>query len=269
MVAQPPPRAPGGHDRAKRTFTDGAGAAVLAVVTSAAEAEAAVAGGADLLDLPDAAPDTIAAVRARCPGILLCGAGRAADVVRDAAAARASGALLLCAGIEAARASDLPAGRPLVSVPPGLVQEAAQAGWAVLVDADRAAAQLSRGRAPGPRPPGPRSPPRPPVRARRIRPGGVSARRRGARWVRASRRRARGTGSGRDRGDGRAQLVAGRRGGPHPPSRSGQARAGHGRVDPGRPAARPHRPRPRLGRDHAPAGTTYRPSPRPRSATSS
>ena len=154
MVAQPPPRAPGGHDRAKRTFTDGAGAAVLAVVTSAAEAEAAVAGGADLLDLPDAAPDTIAAVRARCPGILLCGAGRAADVVRDAAAARASGALLLCAGIEAARASDLPPGRLLVSVPPGLVQEAAQAGWAVLVDADRAAAQLSRGESAGSAPAG-------------------------------------------------------------------------------------------------------------------
>ena len=254
MVAQPPPRAPGGHDRAKRTFPDGAGAAVLAVVTSAAEAEAAVAGGADLLDLPDAAPDTIAAVRARCPGILLCGAGRAADVVRDAAAARASGALLLCAGIEAARASDLP-GRLLVSVPPGLVQEAAQAGWAVLVDADRAAAQLSRGESTGSAPAG--SAPAGSALAQEAPAGSGPG------------RRARGTGSGRDRGDGRAQLVAGRCGGPHPPSRSGQARAGHGRVDPGRPAARPHRPRPRLGRDHAPAGTTYRPSPRPRSATSS
>jgi hypothetical protein len=128
-------------------------AAVLAVVTSVAEAAAAVDAGADLLDLPDASPDMIAAVRARCPGILVCGPDQPADVVRDAAAARATGALLICAGIEAARASDLPASRLLVTVPPGLVRQAAQAGWATLVDADLAAAQAAReeraGYAPG------------------------------------------------------------------------------------------------------------------------
>jgi hypothetical protein len=120
---------------------------VLAVVTSAAEAAAAVDAGADLLDLPDASPDTIAAVQARCPGILVCGPDQPADVMRDAAAARATGALLICAGIEAARASDLPANRLLVSVPPDLVRQAAHAGWAVLVDADLAAAQAARERA--------------------------------------------------------------------------------------------------------------------------
>jgi hypothetical protein len=120
---------------------------VLAVVTSAAEAAAAVDAGADLLDLPDASPDTIAAVQARCPGILVCGPDQPADVMRDAAAARATGVLLICAGIEAARASDLPANRLLVSVPPDLVRQAAHAGWAVLVDADLAAAQAARERA--------------------------------------------------------------------------------------------------------------------------
>jgi hypothetical protein len=126
---------------------------VLAVVTSAAEAAAAADAGADLLDLPDASPDTIAAVQARCPGILVCGPDQPADVMRDAAAARGTGALLICAGIEAARASDLPANRLLVSVPPDLVRQAAHAGWAALVDADLAAAQAAReeraGHAPG------------------------------------------------------------------------------------------------------------------------
>ncbi len=153
MVAQPPPRAPGGHARAGRSVIDTAVAAVLAVVTSAAEAVAAVDAGADLLDLPDASPDTIAAVQARCPGILVCGPDQPADVMRDAAAGRATGALLICAGIEAARASDLPANRLLVSVPPDLVRQAALAGWAALVDADLAAAQAAReervGHAPG------------------------------------------------------------------------------------------------------------------------
>ena len=61
--------------------------------------------------------------------------------MRDEATARATGARLICAGLDAARASALPAGRLLVSVPPQPVRQAAQAGWAALVDVDRAAAR--------------------------------------------------------------------------------------------------------------------------------
>lgn len=144
MVAQPPPRAGGGEARAGRAFIATAGPALLAVLSNTAGAAAAVDAGADLLDLPEAGPDLIAAVQARFPGLPICCAAQPAGVVRDEATARATGAWLLCAGIEAARASDLPAGRLLVSVPPQQVWEAVQAGWAALVDADREAAQAAR-----------------------------------------------------------------------------------------------------------------------------
>jgi len=117
---------------------------LLAVVSSVAEAPAAVDAGAELVDLGNAGPDAISGVKARYPGVLVCAAGQPADVVRDAAAARATGAAAICAGIDAARASGLPAGRLLVDVPPGLVRQAGQAGWAALVDADRAALAARR-----------------------------------------------------------------------------------------------------------------------------
>lgn len=97
--------------------------------------------GADLVDLGPAAPEQIMLVQARCPQAGVCAAGPPADLVTDLAAARASGAMAICAGLDAARSSGLPAGRLLVAVPPGLVLQARQAGWAVLVDADQAAAQ--------------------------------------------------------------------------------------------------------------------------------
>ena len=149
MVAQPPPRAGGGQARSGRDFAITAGPALLAVVSDTAGAAAAVDAGADLLDLPGAGPDLIGAVRARFPGVLVCGAVPPADVVRDEATARATGARLICAGLDAARASALPAGRLLVSVPPQLVRQAAQAGWAALVDVDRAAAQAAAEGPPG------------------------------------------------------------------------------------------------------------------------
>src|SRR6185437_5146813 len=149
MVAQPPPRAGGGPARSGRDFATTAGPALLAVVSDTAGAAAAVDAGADLLDLPEADPDLIGAVQARFPGVLVCGAAPPADVVRDETAARATGARLICAGLDAARASALPANRLLVSVPPQLVRQAAQAGWAVLVDVDRAAAQAAAESPPG------------------------------------------------------------------------------------------------------------------------
>ena len=139
MVARPPPRAGGGSARSGRDFATTAGPALLAVVSDTAGAAAAVDAGADLLDLPEAGPDLIGAVQARFPGVLVCGAVPPADIVRDEATARATGARLICAGPGAARASALPAGRLLVSVPPQLVRQAAQAGWTALVDVDRAA----------------------------------------------------------------------------------------------------------------------------------
>ena len=149
MVAQPPPGAGGGPVRSGRDFAATAGPALLAVVSDTAGAAAAVDAGADLLDLPEAGPDLIGAVQARFPGVLVCGAAPPADVVRDEATARATGTRLICAGLGAARASALPVGRLLVSVPPQLVRQAAQAGWAPLVDVDRAAAQAAAQGPPG------------------------------------------------------------------------------------------------------------------------
>jgi dihydropteroate synthase len=143
MVAQPPPPAGGGQAHSGRDFAAIAGPALLAVVSDTAGAAAAVDAGADLLDLPEADPDLIGALRARFPGLLICGAAPPADLVRDEATARATGTRLICAGLDAARASALPADRLLVSVPPQLVQQAAEAGWAALVDVDRSAARAA------------------------------------------------------------------------------------------------------------------------------
>jgi hypothetical protein len=157
---------PNGPDR-QRT----AQAALLAVAGSLSEAMASIEAGADLVELTwtagrpagadsgtadlggadqadaerdDMERDAIGLLRARWPHIRVCGCGRAADLVRDPAVARATGALLICAGPDAARASGLAAGQVMVeTAAPGGVQELSLAGWAVLLDADRAA-QLAR-----------------------------------------------------------------------------------------------------------------------------
>jgi hypothetical protein len=111
--------------------------ALLALVSSEAQADAAVRAGADLVELAGATEQEIIGVRERYPGIGLCTA--------NVATARAAGATAICTGIVAARASGLPADRLLVEVPLSLVPQACQEGWAALVDADHAAAQ-ARGR---------------------------------------------------------------------------------------------------------------------------
>ena len=113
--------------------------ALMAVAGSVSEAAAAVGAGADLVDLGSAEPETIAEFRACCPGILVCAAGETADLTSDPAVALATGGLMICPGPDAARASRLPAVRLVVEVPPGEVQQAQQAGWSALVDADRSA----------------------------------------------------------------------------------------------------------------------------------
>jgi hypothetical protein len=120
-------------------------------VSSVADVDAAVRAGADLVDLGAATAQEIMTVQARYPDVGVFAAGAPADVVTDLAAARATGAMAMCAGIEAASASELPASSVLVVVPPALVPQVCQAGWAAVVDADDAAAQAqgAPGRADG------------------------------------------------------------------------------------------------------------------------
>ena len=118
--------------------------ALMAVADGLAEASAAVAAGADLIDLEAATPQTIAAFRSRHPGIPICVAGRPADVVRDAAVARVTGAILLCGDADAALDHGIPLGQVLVDVLPAAVPDISQRGLAALVDVDRAAGLAAR-----------------------------------------------------------------------------------------------------------------------------
>jgi len=120
------------------------GTALVAVAGSLREASAAVAAGADLIDLGAATAEMINRFRSRHPGIPVCAAGSPADLVRDAKAARLSGALLLCDDAHAALETGIPAGQVLVDVLPAEVPAIRQAGLAALVDVDRAAGLAAR-----------------------------------------------------------------------------------------------------------------------------
>jgi hypothetical protein len=73
------------------------------------------------------------------PGFLVCATGSPADVVLEPAVAAATGALLLCTDADAAAGSGIPADRVLVDVLPAMVPAVSQAGFAAVVDVDRAA----------------------------------------------------------------------------------------------------------------------------------
>ena len=118
--------------------------ALMAVAGNIAEASAAVAAGADLIDLAAAAPETITAFRSRHPGIPISAAGRSADIVRDAAIARVTGAIMLCGDADAALDSGIPLDQILVDVRPAAVPDLSQSGLAALVDVDRAAGLAAR-----------------------------------------------------------------------------------------------------------------------------
>ena len=118
--------------------------ALMAVAGSLAEASAAVAAGADVIDLGAATAETIIAFRSRHPGVPICAAGRPADVVRDAAAARVTGAILLCGDAAAALDSGIPLDQVLVDVLPAAVPDVIQGGLDALVDLDRAAGLAER-----------------------------------------------------------------------------------------------------------------------------
>jgi hypothetical protein len=120
------------------------GTSLVAVAGSLGEASAAVAAGADLIDLGAATAEMITSFRLRHPGIPVCAASGPADVVRDATAARLTGALLLCDDADAALKTGIPAGQVLVDVLPAVVPDISQAGLAALVDVDRAAGSAAR-----------------------------------------------------------------------------------------------------------------------------
>jgi hypothetical protein len=107
---------------------------LLAVAGSPAEAAAAVRAGATFVELGAAGPAAIAAFRASHPGIGVCASSELADITRDPALARLSGAILACADQATASSAGLPAGRLLVEAGPASLAAVAAAGYGTLVD---------------------------------------------------------------------------------------------------------------------------------------
>ena len=118
------------------------GTSVAAVATTVPAARMAVAAGAVLIDLTGAGRPAMTEVRDRYPGILICAPADWADLVRDPATARRTGAVLVCADPDAAAAAEAGGiGRAslLVEAPPVRAAELIAAGWRVLVDAGQVA----------------------------------------------------------------------------------------------------------------------------------
>jgi hypothetical protein len=114
------------------------GTAVAAAATTGPAARAAIAAGADLIDLTGAGLLVMTEVRNRYPGVLICAPADWADLVRDLATARRTGAILICADPAAATAAEAGGiGRSgiLVEAAPARAAGLAAAGWRVLVDA--------------------------------------------------------------------------------------------------------------------------------------
>ena len=114
------------------------GTAVAAAATTVAAARAAIAAGAVLVDLTGAGRPVLAEVRERYPDILICAPADWADLVRDPAAARRTGAILVCAdpaGAAAAEAGGISRRGILIEATPARAAGLMAAGWRVLVDA--------------------------------------------------------------------------------------------------------------------------------------
>jgi hypothetical protein len=125
---------------AGRMLPDGTAAAAAA--TTGTAARAAVAAGAALVDLTDAGRAVVAEVRDRYPDILICAPDDRADLVRDAATARRTGAILVCADLAAATAAEaggIDRRGILVESPPERAAGLIAANWPVLVDAGQVA----------------------------------------------------------------------------------------------------------------------------------
>ena len=110
--------------------------ALLAPVTTVAQAAAAAAAGAALVD---AGPhgELGPAIRRAVGGVRVCGQHETADVVRDAGLAARAGAALICPGPDAAAAAvrrGVAAERILVQAAPAGIEATVRAGWPVLAD---------------------------------------------------------------------------------------------------------------------------------------
>ena len=112
------------------------GIALLAPVTTVAQAAASAAAGAALVDAGrDGA--LVPAIRRAVSGVRVCGQHETADLTRDAGLAARTGAALICPGPDAAAAAvrrGVAAERILLQAAPAGIEAAVQAGWNVLAD---------------------------------------------------------------------------------------------------------------------------------------
>ena len=112
------------------------GIALLAPVATVEEAASAAAAGAGLVDAGDDAA-LVPAIRRAVSGVRVCGEHEDADLVRDTALARRTGAALICPGADAAEAATrrgVAAERILVQAAPAGIEAVVRAGWPVLAD---------------------------------------------------------------------------------------------------------------------------------------
>lgn len=111
---------------------------VLAPAADLPAALAAIAAGAELIDLWQATTETAAAVRGRHPAEAICAPADWAGLVRDRATAQRTGAILICPDLAeavTAETSGIGRSRLLVEAPPGQATSLLSAGWHVIVTA--------------------------------------------------------------------------------------------------------------------------------------
>jgi hypothetical protein len=121
----------------------------MAPVSSVDQAVACAAAGATLVDV-GAAGTLIPAIRRAAGGLLVCGGGEDADLVRDMNLAARTGAGLICRDLAAAQAAvghRIGPDRILVWCAPAQIERAAESGWATLVDVDAVAGSVAGVRA--------------------------------------------------------------------------------------------------------------------------
>jgi hypothetical protein len=117
----------------------------MAPVSSVDQAVACAAAGATLVDV-GAAGTLIPAIRRAAGGLLICGCGEDADLVRDVNLAARTGAGLICRDLAAAQAAvghRIAPDRILVRCAPAQIERAAESGWATLVDVDAVAGSVA------------------------------------------------------------------------------------------------------------------------------
>jgi dihydropteroate synthase len=123
--------------------------AIMAPVSTVDQAVACAAAGARLIDV-GAADVLIAAIRRAAGGLLICGCGEDADLVRDVNLAARTGAGLICRDLAAAQAAvghRIAPDRILVWCTPAQIERAAESRWATLVDGDAVAGSMAGMRA--------------------------------------------------------------------------------------------------------------------------